>query len=392
MSHSTHQLAMKGVDQTASAFASIQARAALTGAQIRRVVGGAISAASAYLSVRAVGSAIQELGELSDIAQKTSTSVDELTRATTAMGVLGINMDANSLAKAFQMMEKNTGRSGLQGFYDTIGELGKIPNTADRAAAAMQVFGRSGMEFMPLINAAKDSTRALEDVINAMPGIPDAAAKACDKAKDAMTIGANGIKRIWFRVIGWIASRFDSDLRVGAASAVAYLEYWVFKAGRLIRALFTETSEGTWKLTEVWKAACEDMVHSLLRTGVIVREFFVKLPLMVKMAFESVAGAALDLLMLDPEAAEHSLKQPWVRWFHELVEDAEKVMEERGIATGYGEILRNGRVGRGAETCGEWSAVPRRGEKADNDPRADRQEHRKDGRKHKGGRRDLCRD
>ena len=231
MSHSKHQLAIKGVDQTAGAFSSIQARAALTGAQIRKVVGGAISAAGAYLSVRAVGSAIQELGELSDIAQKTSTSVDELSRATTAMGVLGINMDVNSLAKAFQMMEKNTGRSGLQGFYDTIGELGKIPDTATRASAAMQVFGRSGMEFMPLINAADETTNALQDVVNAMPGIPQSAAAAGDEASDAMRIAGDNFQKIWKTgigtVVGWFSKNYEGGIRGATMNAMNSMTYYV---------------------------------------------------------------------------------------------------------------------------------------------------------------------
>lgn len=263
MSHSTHQLAMKGVDQTASAFASIQARAALTGAQIRKVVGGAISAASAYLSVRAVGSAIQELGELSDIAQKTSTSVDELTRATTAMGVLGINMDVNSLAKAFQMMEKNTGRSGLQGFYDTIGELGKIPDTADRAAAAMQVFGRSGMEFMPLINAADETTNALEDVIKAMPGISQAAADAGDDAADAMAIAAAGVKSIWQTgigtIVGWFSKNYTGGIRQAAAEGANTLVYYAKTSVAVAIAAFQRLVQ-FWKAYTAWYSAVGDFI------------------------------------------------------------------------------------------------------------------------------------
>lgn len=230
MSRSTHQLAVKGVDNTQRAFMSIQARAAATGAAIRRAVGGAVAAAGAYLSFRAVADGVNELGRLSDIAQKTSTSVAELSRATTGLNILGISTDADSLARSFNYMERSTGRVGLSGFYETIEEIGKIPDTAGRAQAAMRVFGRSGMEFMPLINAAGESTEALRGVINAMPGISDAAANAGDAAKDAMDIVGKKVQSIWYRVIGKVIRLFaggdGSSLRTAAAKAAAWLEYY----------------------------------------------------------------------------------------------------------------------------------------------------------------------
>ena len=56
MSKSTHQVAIKGVDQTGAAFKSISNRAKATGAQIRSIMGGAIAAAGAYLSFRSIKS------------------------------------------------------------------------------------------------------------------------------------------------------------------------------------------------------------------------------------------------------------------------------------------------------------------------------------------------
>jgi len=230
MSRSTHQLAVKGVDNTQRAFMSIQARAAATGAAIRRAVGGAVAAAGAYLSFRAVADGVNELGRLSDIAQKTSTSVAELSRATTGLNILGISTDADSLARSFNYMERSTGRVGLSGFYETIEEIGKIPDTAGRAQAAMRVFGRSGMEFMPLINAAGESTEALRGVINAMPGISDAAANAGDAAADAMAIVGKSVQSIWYQALGKVirllAGDNEGSLRGAAAKAAAWLEYY----------------------------------------------------------------------------------------------------------------------------------------------------------------------
>lgn len=224
MSSSTHQIAVKAQDKTAGAFASIQSRATAASARLRSVLGGALAAAGAYMGFRSVVDGINNLGHLSDVAQKTSTSVDELTRAGTAMNILGIqNMNVEQLAKAFDYMAKTTGRSGMDGFYQTIREIGKIPDAAERGQAAMAIFGRSGMELMPLINAAQTSTKALEDVIKVMPGIPQSAADAGDDAADAMTIMSEGVKSVWQAgigtIVGWFGKNYEGGIRAAALNA-----------------------------------------------------------------------------------------------------------------------------------------------------------------------------
>lgn len=241
MSKSTHQMAVKAVDQTAGGFASIQARAAAASAKLRSMLGGAMAAAGAYFGFRSIAVAINELGTLSDIAQKSSVSVDDLTKSATALNVLGIqNMGVEQMAKAFQLMEKNTGRTGMEGFYQTIQEIGKIPDLSERAQAAMAVFGGSGMEFMPLINAADTGTEALQRVIEAMPGIPQAAADAGDKMNDAKAIGVQGFKKLWLEAIGSISRSLDTQFKGGvreaALTGVAYMEYFV----KLSWSYFTE--------------------------------------------------------------------------------------------------------------------------------------------------------
>ena len=231
MSKSTHQMAVKAVDQTAGGFASIQARAAAASAKLRSMLGGAMAAAGAYFGFRSIVNSLNELGKLSDVAQKSSVSVDDLTKSATALNVLGIqNMGVEQMAKAFQMMEKNTGRTGMEGFYQTIQEIGKIPDLSERAQAAMAVFGRSGMEFMPLINAADTSTEALKDVIDAMPGIPQSAAEAGDDAADAMQIATKGVKSVWMQaigaIVGWFGKNYEGGIRQAAAEGAAALEYY----------------------------------------------------------------------------------------------------------------------------------------------------------------------
>lgn len=224
MSSSTHQIAVKAQDKTAGAFASIQSRATAASARLRSALGGALAAAGAYMGFRSVVDGINNLGHLSDVAQKTSMSVDELTRAGTALNILGIqNMNVEQLAKSFDYMQKTTGRSGMDGFYQTIREIGKIPDAAERGQAAMAVFGRSGMELMPLINAADKSTNALKDVIDVMPGIPQSAADAGDDAADAMAIMSDNVKNIWQMgigtIVGWFGKNYEGGIRSAALNA-----------------------------------------------------------------------------------------------------------------------------------------------------------------------------
>ena len=237
MSRSTHQFEIRGVDKSGGAFAAIKNRAAVTGAQIRSMVGGAIAAAGAYLGFRAIKGGIDELGRLSDIALKTSTSVSELTKAATAMSVVGIqNMGVNQLGKAFDYMAKTTGRAGMEGFYQTIEEIGKIPDVSKRAEMAMKVFGKSGMEFMPLINAAQNGTAAFQAVVDAMPGVSQAAADAGDAVSDAMNIAGQNVKGIWLNALSVICRNLDNlfagGIREAVSKAMAYFEYWLKLAWR----------------------------------------------------------------------------------------------------------------------------------------------------------------
>ena len=199
MSSSTHQIKIKGVDQTSAAFGSVKGRAVATGQQIQKMVGGALAAAGAYLSLGAVKGGIDELGHLSDIAMKTSTNVGELTQMTAAFGALGIqNMSVENLAKSFDYMAKTT--------------------------------GRSGMEFMPLINAAGQSADALRTVASAMPSIPQAAADAGDACADAMGFAAGQMKSIWLQglgaVCGWFDNEYAGGVREASLRAGNYMEYY----------------------------------------------------------------------------------------------------------------------------------------------------------------------
>ena len=257
MSKSTHQFEIRGVDKSGGAFKSIKGRAATTSAQIRSMVGGALSALGAYMGFRAIKGGIDELGHLSDIAQKTNTNVGELTQTAAALSALGIqNMGVDQLGKAFDYMAKTTGRSGMEGFYKTIDELGKIPDVTKRSQAAMQVFGRSGMEFAPLLNAADSTVDALQTVIAAMPKVPQSAADAGDAMSDAMGFAANQIKSIWLQglgaICGWFDNEYTGGVREASLKAGNYMEYYAKLAVTKCLAWYRKVQEYLKRYGEYW--------------------------------------------------------------------------------------------------------------------------------------------
>ena len=234
MSNSTHNLKLKGVDATGGAFASVGAKAKATGASIRAALGGALAAAGAYLSLRSVAGAVNQLGQLSDLAMKAGMSVEFLTKATTAFQVAGLNVSAESLVKAMQYMQKNTGKQGEGAFFDIAKQIAAIPDAAQRAQAAVQVFGRSGMEMMPLVNNGQEAIEKFQKLQSLMPGVSQSAADAGDETSDSMKILGSGIHTVFLEVVGNLIGMFSKDLpggmRAGALSAANWLMTFAKKA------------------------------------------------------------------------------------------------------------------------------------------------------------------
>ena len=229
MTQSTHQVAAKGVDKTGAMFQSIGARAKATGAQIRSVLGGAIAAAGAYLSLRSIKGGIDELGNLSDMAMKAGTSVDTLTKSALAFQVAGLNLPVETLAKSFQYLKKQTGEGGMDNFFKVAGEISKIDNAAERGAALVKNFGRSGLELQPLIDGGADAIAKMQTLTEIMPGVSQAAADAGDAASDSLKVFGTGAHNLFLKIVGNIVSMWSEDfpggIRAGALNAINYFEW-----------------------------------------------------------------------------------------------------------------------------------------------------------------------
>lgn len=306
MSQSTHQVAIKGVDKTATAFQSIQARAIATGRRLSSVMGGALAAAGSYLSFRAIKSGIDELGRLSDEAQAANTTVDRLTKTVSSLNILGISTSTGQLAKSLQIMTMRTGKIGMEGFYETIDALGKIEDPAKRAQAAMQAFGKSGLSFMPIINGAKDGVRALREVEKAFPGVSQAAADAGDDIADGASIVSNQFKTWWLeavgKVAGWISGAMPKSFRQSMAVIMAYADYYLRSTIDIIRSMWLRVTTFGGYLTSFSNAAGATVGATFTKLfgpgGTIPRalvyceEFFVKTWHRITRGFGALTAAA----------------------------------------------------------------------------------------------------
>lgn len=225
-------MGVNGIDKTGAAFTSIRNRAKATGASIRSIMGGAIAAAGAYLSFRSIKSGIDELGNLSDLAMKAGTSVEFLTKASTAFQVSGLNVGTDQLVKSMQYLEKATGKTGESAFFEAIESLSKIEDPVKRGAEATRMFGRSALELQPLINGGEEAVKKFRTFQELMPGVSSSAANAGDEIADAMTIAGNGMKSIWLKVIGKVCALFGDEfpggVRAGVLNVINYFE-WAFK-------------------------------------------------------------------------------------------------------------------------------------------------------------------
>lgn len=238
MANANLTMGINGVDKTAAAFNSVKARAKATGAQIRSIMGGAIAAAGAYLSFRSIKGGIDELGSLSDMAMKAGTSVEFLTKATTALQISGLSIGAEQLTRAMQYLEKATGKTGEGAFYDAVQSIAAIEDPAKRGAEATRQFGRAALELQPLINGGEEAVQKFRQLQELMPGVSTAAANAGDEAADALKTLGTGMHYLFLKVVGNIIGMWSEDfpggVRAGALNAINWLETFAKKAKAVI--------------------------------------------------------------------------------------------------------------------------------------------------------------
>lgn len=241
----------RAINRTGRVFSQITRGAIGAAKSVAMIGAGALAGAATAIAMTA-----KSLGKLSDVAQAAGVSANEISKMSSAMEVLGIKSSTpEQLATAFQKMAKTTGETGVEGFEKVIGSISQMGTVEERAAAAMATFGKSGMDFLPLIEAAaQNGTAALHDVIAAMPGVSQSAADAGDKMADGMKIMGDGIKTLYqegiAKVIQLIDSQFAGGIREAALKGAAYMEYFAKVAWRYVSTFYKSWSESSGGLME----------------------------------------------------------------------------------------------------------------------------------------------
>ena len=245
------KLKVSAVDATARTFKNIASSA-------MRVTGAIAKwgAAAAGVAAGAFALTANKLGKLSDVAQSAGATTEELTKLSGALSMLGVEGSApEELAASFQKMTKTTGEVGVEGFHRVVEQISKLPTVTERSAAAMQIFGRTGLQFMPVIEAAaKNGIGALKDVEAAIPGISQAAAKAGDGFSDAMGAMGRAAKKVWneglMKVAELITGEFTGDVRTASLICAAQFEYFAKAAWAYIKPFITDTKAAFLQLGE----------------------------------------------------------------------------------------------------------------------------------------------
>ena len=258
---------VKGINATGHVFKEIASSAMRVGK-----AGAMFGAAAAGAAAVAFAATAKSLGHLSDVAMQAGASTEDITKMATAMDVLGIKSSSpEALASAFQKMTKATGQTGVEGFKKCVAAIAEMETAEERSAAAMATFGKSGLDFMPIIEGVRQNgIEAVESVIAAMPGISQGAADAGDDVADAMTIMTAGAKSLWSEAVGEICallgSQFEGGVRGAAMKATAHMEYYAKYAWRVCVASFENIGKAYHAMSADWGETFRQMFTMLWET------------------------------------------------------------------------------------------------------------------------------
>lgn len=304
------KLQISAVDSTARAFKNIAKRAASVTASVAKWgAAAAVGAGAAFLATA------KHLGNLSDVAAQAGSSVKAITQLSNAMDQLGVKGGKpEELAAAFQKMTKETGEVGVEGFYNVVDAISQLPTVQERATAAQRAFGRTGLQYLPLIEAAqRDGIESVKEYAGMLPHVSDEAAQAGDAVADAFGYMTSTAKGLWDQAIGGICEmldgQFDGGIRAAAVRGSAHMIYWAKYIWRAIKAAFDGIKQVWADWSNDWGATLKRMLTIVGKFGMAVIDTIRK-PL--QSVFEHIINGAMQLwarLTGDDEWAEQLAQQ-----------------------------------------------------------------------------------
>ena len=165
-------------EQTAKSMGKIESLGKSVGTAIK----GIAVAAAALAAVKAIGQAAKDMSDLYESSQKLGVSVETLSAFGYAAQMSGVSTEslgvglkqlnrnltdmdtattksANAL-RALGVVSSDTGEEAFKKIAD---QLAKMPDSANKTALAMAVFGKSGSDLIPMLNEGAAGLQAMAD-------------------------------------------------------------------------------------------------------------------------------------------------------------------------------------------------------------------------------------
>lgn len=252
----------KGANRIRAAFNKSVGRSQMQATNMRFRAMGATAVAQGHLIAmavqrigRAAVGAASELGALTDRAADMSVTnvyAQQLSRALVQIGIKGADLD--NLANAFLRMSRITGEVGEEGFMRVMSGIAEMNTEQERATELQRIFGRSGMQFAPLVRKGPEEfKRSLQGVIDVMPAVSDAAAIAGDSMADAYAIAGDSIKVGFQEMIGQMVlaaeTSFGMSFPAIVMRAVAIVKATFQSGGAALALIFhniVESAKWAW--------------------------------------------------------------------------------------------------------------------------------------------------
>lgn len=226
------RMELQGKDATKKAFDSVAQRAKTSQAKIGAALKFGAIALAVGAAAKKIGSSLDQLNKLNDIAQQAGTSATWLQKFTGAMGQAGINVTTEGLASSIQKLNAslvNTKKlnafeklgvdvSRLRGlkpeeaFMGFLDIVSKIPDEQKRLLVLQKGMEEQGLRLAPLMRQGPDAFKqSLDTVMAAMPAASESTVTLATNANNAFALVGQSFSAVWQNCLGSILTWADES-------------------------------------------------------------------------------------------------------------------------------------------------------------------------------------
>lgn len=226
------RMELQGKDATKKAFDSVAQRAKTSQAKIGAALKFGAIALAVGAAAKKIGSSLDQLNKLNDIAQQAGTSATWLQKFTGAMGQAGINVTTEGLVSSIQKLNAslvNTKKlnafeklgvdvSRLRGlkpeeaFMGFLDIVSKIPDEQTRLLVLQKGMEEQGLRLAPLMRQGPDAFKqSLDTVMAAMPAASESTVTLATNANNAFALVGQSFSAVWQNCLGSVLTWADES-------------------------------------------------------------------------------------------------------------------------------------------------------------------------------------